>query len=98
MPRTTSESHTPLFRAVSANHLAVVQFLLGRGCEVLDKVEVSTGDSPLHVAVNNQDAAICLALCSSCPSLLFQKDKCGRSPLDSAPDDLKNELIHFLPS
>jgi len=74
---------TPLFYAVDARRLDVVELLLARGATV-DVHDHHDGSTPLHLAVRNDDAVATAALLQRGADV-FALNYAIRTPLDLAP-------------
>eukprot|EP00919_Chromeraceae_sp_WS-2016_P040345 GHVR01096334.1.p1 GENE.GHVR01096334.1~~GHVR01096334.1.p1 ORF type:complete len:205 (+),score=52.45 GHVR01096334.1:76-690(+) len=84
------QGNTALARASGAGKEEVISLLLRAGATT--SIEKSTGDNPLHMAVNCQNMAVCCLLCQKFPELMDQKNKDGKTPLDVAHPSLENSL------
>ncbi|PFH37532.1 ankyrin repeat-containing protein [Besnoitia besnoiti] len=77
-----SYGRTAVSKAVAASRESTAELLITRGAS-LKVQEAFTGDNVLHLAVNSENADLCLLLMKKDPELRFQKNKDGVTPFEA---------------
>ena len=86
--------YTPLFAAISWDHLDLVQALLENGADIM-QCDSSDGDSSLHVA---SSVECCRILLQRTSALLTMRNFEGRLPVEIQYRDGNMEIVEFLQS
>ncbi|PHJ19284.1 ankyrin repeat-containing protein [Cystoisospora suis] len=91
---TDNYGRTALSRAVAASNETVVDLLLTRGANVTVE-EKFTGENLLHLAVNAENADLCLLLMRKDPSLKFKKNREGVTAFEAGRTPFLKHLAYL---
>jgi ankyrin repeat protein len=90
----SSKEEMPLHIAASLDHVDRARTLISGGADI--NARSGLDETPLHIAVNHNAKQILALLLAQSPAPQILKDWGGRSPLDLARDQGKQEMAEMI--